>query len=437
MFNRLKQTLLYIVCLSGMCRFGTSQGLIQALGDSALHLVAVIPSYDSPDSFDPQIYRLNAEGGRLQPVYMLKLDGEGLDFTRADFRSRRLVFAWPRVVPANLCIVNMDAVGSPVKVPLELSDVPASAWSPLPADYLRYDAEMAKPSAKIIYDHHPTLVGMPGVGGHWLALRVTTFRGNLIAGYRLDMTPQREILDSAAMSHLRVQGDFGLARELGESDAQLATIRDGKVFVGLTDIGVPAPGGTDDPKAFWRLVAHDGTTTIMYRLKDPDASSMGDGASRLYIRNGSSAKWRILVVPGSQPRVKMIDSWVMGEAASDDLGRESPGASERRRYHQRYREEAARNRQREGRLATDQVFGAHKSYFPGILFLINAATARYFEIRTGQGDSEILLVHQGTVYYRVNDSLFAAPLKEDSIGPSRLLARDDVIPDVHWAFWGR
>ncbi len=41
------------------------------------------------------------------------------------------------------------------------------------------------------------------------------------------------------------------------------------------------------------------------------------------------------------------------------------------------------------------------------------------------------------VYYRVLNQLFEAPLSAQGIGAARLLATDDVILDVHWAFMKR
>jgi hypothetical protein len=68
--------------------------------------------------------------------------------------------------------------------------------------------------------------------------------------------------------------------------------------------------------------------------------------------------------------------------------------------------------------------------------LIDSKTGRYYQIRTDQGDSEILLVYKDSVYYRVNDSLFVAPINGNSIGLAKLLVKSDVIPEVHWAFMG-
>ncbi len=113
-----------------------------------------------------------------------------------------------------------------------------------------------------------------------------------------------------------------------------------------------------------------------------------------------------------------------------------PGAAERARYQEHYRVEAEKENRRYGRVATDAVFRGNRIYVPGALFFIDVRTGCYFEIRTGQGDSEILLVHSGIVYYRVNDCLYAAPVGPDAVGAGRLIVRHDAMPDVHWAFWG-
>jgi hypothetical protein len=78
-------------------------------------------------------------------------------------------------------------------------------------------------------------------------------------------------------------------------------------------------------------------------------------------------------------------------------------------------------------------------YRPGILYLYNANTGIYIEWNTGQGDSEILLVKDEMVYYRVFDAIYKVPIIEgERLGESELLVRDiQVVPDIHWAFFGK
>ena len=72
--------------------------------------------------------------------------------------------------------------------------------------------------------------------------------------------------------------------------------------------------------------------------------------------------------------------------------------------------------------------------YPGVLHLYDAATEKAYRITTNQVDSEIILVENGTVYYRESNRLYAAPISGTGIGPAKLLATDELIRDAHWAF---
>ena len=72
--------------------------------------------------------------------------------------------------------------------------------------------------------------------------------------------------------------------------------------------------------------------------------------------------------------------------------------------------------------------------FPGRLHLYDVTNERVYTIATNQGDSEVLLVENNIVYYRVSDRLYSAPVTEKGIGAARLLASNEAIRDAHWAF---
>lgn len=72
--------------------------------------------------------------------------------------------------------------------------------------------------------------------------------------------------------------------------------------------------------------------------------------------------------------------------------------------------------------------------YPGRIRLYNAETERVYTIVTKQADSEILLVEDDTVYYRVCDRLYAAPILAKGLGEPRLLAKAEEVRDAHWAF---
>ena len=83
---------------------------------------------------------------------------------------------------------------------------------------------------------------------------------------------------------------------------------------------------------------------------------------------------------------------------------------------------------------TAKSIGGSRMVYPGTLHLYDVATEKSYTIITNQGDSEILLVENGAVYYRVSDRLYSAPLGASSVGAPTLLATGDLIRDAHWAF---
>jgi hypothetical protein len=81
-----------------------------------------------------------------------------------------------------------------------------------------------------------------------------------------------------------------------------------------------------------------------------------------------------------------------------------------------------------------EAFDENEETFPGRLHLYDVNTGQVYTITTNQGDSEVVLVEDGTVYYRVSDRLYSAPITKTGIGVSKLLATDESIRDAHWAF---
>jgi hypothetical protein len=66
--------------------------------------------------------------------------------------------------------------------------------------------------------------------------------------------------------------------------------------------------------------------------------------------------------------------------------------------------------------AVDDLFDGILSSFPGKLTLYNVQSGATFEIATEQGDSEVLLITDTAVFYRVNDALYRAPFSVAGVG---------------------
>ena len=68
--------------------------------------------------------------------------------------------------------------------------------------------------------------------------------------------------------------------------------------------------------------------------------------------------------------------------------------------------------------------------------LYNIRSRQSHRIRTGQGDSEILLVDGDVVYYRVNDTIYKAPIgQKPELNGTKLFSGPEV-QLAHWASMG-
>lgn len=157
--------------------------------------------------------------------------------------------------------------------------------------------------------------------------------------------------------------------------------------------------------------------------------NLGSGDSMYviyYVFNKKNQEWQRVRFPGGRTLIREFGPWLGGFVADDRREEESPGKEIRDQIMMRnqfprpfrYRAEDAR------------------IYCPGILVLYNADTQQHYEIQTGQGDSEVLLVDDKTVYYRVNDEIHRAEIGTDRVTEGSLLAKEDHIVNIHWAFMG-
>lgn len=69
----------------------------------------------------------------------------------------------------------------------------------------------------------------------------------------------------------------------------------------------------------------------------------------------------------------------------------------------------------------------------GKLWLFNLASRTKSIIETHEPDSEVLLVQDGTIWYRVRDALWTAQLVKDDLESPHVVAVDASAVDIHWA----
>jgi hypothetical protein len=170
------------------------------------------------------------------------------------------------------------------------------------------------------------------------------------------------------------------------------------------------------------------------------------------IKNKTTGEWHFKSFNGGRTSIVGFGKWLagtvvdynhgtyfleIGKPIKYDFKRIIPGIENRRSLFSNPEDEDRFYGESE---SFDQRNGRFGDYYPGILFLYNVESKKYIEWETMengmfQGDSEILLVADETVYFRVNDKIYEVPIKNgNKLGEFKLLVQDDRVRDIHWAF---
>ena len=70
----------------------------------------------------------------------------------------------------------------------------------------------------------------------------------------------------------------------------------------------------------------------------------------------------------------------------------------------------------------------------GLLHIINPIQNIHIQLDTKAPDSEVLLIENGQVIYRVEDKIYSAKINGAKLTAPTLLVQSDEIPAIHWAF---
>ncbi|REE00542.1 hypothetical protein [Marinoscillum furvescens] len=155
------------------------------------------------------------------------------------------------------------------------------------------------------------------------------------------------------------------------------------------------------------------------------------GSSEIIYLNKENNSWNKVTIQGNMQKPRGFGEWISGYVFNDHIaGKNLPGAEK-----WTYRESGLSPKERWDYYP--EYGEGNYPYAPGILYFYNAYTKEYFELETNQADSEVILIKDNTVIYRTYDELYAAEIiKGQKLGKSKLLLKDDRVPDIHWAFFG-
>jgi hypothetical protein len=210
--------------------------------------------------------------------------------------------------------------------------------------------------------------------------------------------------------------------------------------VGAAELPIPFPAGLEPSDNLYdvRLDISNDSTVVIDRYGRPKAP--GDAETHtFFIFDKKAASWSNVRFDDSAESVRGFGPWIATEkfvrrraiGAQSDPKNEpaSPGTE----FRQKILNPEVREREH---VPLDDFFQLVPWYFPGELCLYNIRSRQKYTIQTGQGDSEILLVDDDKVYYRVNDALYMATIGRTAIERAVKIVSDESVQLAHWAFLG-
>jgi hypothetical protein len=182
---------------------------------------------------------------------------------------------------------------------------------------------------------------------------------------------------------------------------------------------------------------------IAYDASEPCEDKIGEKYTLVYDK--VSKKWYDYTFKGNASSIRSYDNgWVTGTVKDMNKGQyfdtrtRSSAEYDFKRVIPGYEEREPIFYERADGIWGDcfdervQTFG---TYYPGLLYLFNVHTKDYIEWDTKQGDSEVLLVQDDNVYYRVNTKILkSAIIDNKKLGAPELLIDDVRVRDIHWAY---
>ncbi len=196
---------------------------------------------------------------------------------------------------------------------------------------------------------------------------------------------------------------------------------------------VPRPAWMTRPRA--TLLAAS-ARYLLLTGQQPDATRTDQ--MELYLHDRLRNLWKTIRVEGGRSRFRLLGPWLtVIVGLPNPERRPSPGRENERGPEAFGEYEIAGSKGNPGyaRFPCVRCLYDDEILHPGILVLQNLEDDRKIRIETGQEDSEILSVQDGTVLYRVNDTIYQAAIQGSQLRNISVVSQDKNVPEVHWVFW--
>jgi hypothetical protein len=242
-----------------------------------------------------------------------------------------------------------------------------------------------------------------------------------------------------SLKYIDAHGMVGVGDELSPEGAHAGINPDGELAYMGVEFGfrIPVERLKELPKdAFVRIDTN--TPQMMIAAVVDNATRVG---ARFLLFRKSDQSWHEIPVKSDHFGLRGFGAFVagvedVGKPAEPRVGTTAAAERALTRHSDPVSAGGAEWRTRPNRTGPSLVdsFRNASAAYPGRLHVYNIDTEKLFTITTNQGDSEILLIEDNTVYYRVSNRLYTAPITDSGIGAATLIATDEAIRDAHWAF---
>lgn len=399
-------------CLPGLALFfSTMIGLAAtsaAAGSSELYLISNTPVHFSDLEF-PADLRIIRDGSLELARHLVS--PQAVEFVRPYYDERIVAVGWP----AGSALVHFTLVDMDNPLRIRRLEMPAIEKG---CDVFGQQVNLLNPAGhgpafglRVTCAHGTAsgpLIGLNFKDGKSFSLQPEDFRSVIVSGYS---GPQG------------IGGDFlGLSITKG-SGHLTARIR----LKSRIEMPWQLPERLYLKNIIATLcVANQEIVAIAVRRDLMDRQNPAPQKSLFYVLDRRDERWFSTEFPGDKTGIGIrgFGQWLGSYVAEPGRGDASPGLKGRRQ-----------NMTPTG-TPFDWRVDKDRYYLPGLLFIYDVRRRKLYRWETGQGDSEVLLVSDGRVYYRVNRRIFSARIGESGLKDTRLLVEDDVVPDIHWAFLG-
>jgi hypothetical protein len=197
------------------------------------------------------------------------------------------------------------------------------------------------------------------------------------------------------------------------------------------EVAPPLPPGYDPHSLVWLMVVSKEYSVVAIAPPAASAASAKVETSReMMVRDRIRDSWKKIRVEGALSRLRLFGPWLATIVGMENVDHKiGPG-----RENQRNTATALLPGTRD---MYTWFANDNKVWMPGTLVLQNLEDDRELKIETAQEDSEILWAGNERVLYRVNDTIYQAGIAGNKIQDPVVIAKDEDVPEVHWAFWAQ